>query len=61
METIDKLWTTYSEGKFGYSVQKKIWNSKKVCVLLVCVDSMSVFTMHSNERTHSNVGVHNAL
>ena len=37
METIDKLWTTYSEGKFGYSVQKKIWNSKKVCVSLVCV------------------------
>lgn len=30
MQTIDKLWTTFSEGKFGYSVQKKIWNSKKV-------------------------------
>merc|ERR1712205_79504 len=30
MQTIDKLWTTFSEGKFGYSVQKKLWNSKKV-------------------------------
>ena len=30
MTTIDKLWTTYSKGKFGYSVQKAIWNSKKV-------------------------------
>ena len=30
MKTLDKLWTTFSEGKFGYSVQKKIWNSKKV-------------------------------
>ncbi len=53
METIDKLWTTYSEGKFGYSVQKKIWNSKKVCVLRACVDSLSVSTMHSSERTRS--------
>mmetsp|Transcript_19576 Transcript_19576/g.30659 ORF Transcript_19576/g.30659 Transcript_19576/m.30659 type:complete len:298 (+) Transcript_19576:97-990(+) len=30
MQTIDNLWTAYSEGKFGYSVQKKIWNSNKV-------------------------------
>ena len=30
MRTIDNLWTTYSKGKFGYSVQRTIWNSKKV-------------------------------
>lgn len=30
MKTIDDLWTVYSKGKFGYSVQKKIWLSKKV-------------------------------
>ena len=30
MRTIDNLWTTYSKGKFGYSVQRQIWNSKKV-------------------------------
>lgn len=30
MKTIDALWTTYSKGKFGYSVQKSLWNSKKV-------------------------------
>lgn len=30
MTTIDNLWTTYSKGKFGYSVQKQIWNNKKV-------------------------------
>jgi len=29
MKTIDNLWTTYSKGKFGYSVQKQIWNGKK--------------------------------
>jgi len=30
MQTIDRLWKTYSKGKFGYSVQKEIWNSKAV-------------------------------
>ena len=30
MKTIDDLWTAYSKGMFGYSVQKKIWLSKKV-------------------------------
>ena len=25
LETIDKLWTIYSEGRFGFSVQKQIW------------------------------------
>uniref|UniRef100_A0A7S4KWL7 GUN4-like domain-containing protein n=1 Tax=Guillardia theta TaxID=55529 RepID=A0A7S4KWL7_GUITH len=30
MKTIDRLWTTFSEGKFGYSVQKQIWNSVRV-------------------------------
>jgi len=30
MLTIDNLWVAYSRGKFGYSVQKKIWNGKKV-------------------------------
>ncbi|KAJ1491192.1 hypothetical protein T484DRAFT_1613096, partial [Baffinella frigidus] len=29
MLTIDNLWVAYSRGKFGYSVQKKIWNGKK--------------------------------
>lgn len=28
--TIDRLWLAYSKGKFGYSVQKNIWNSKSV-------------------------------
>mmetsp|Transcript_39955 Transcript_39955/g.80563 ORF Transcript_39955/g.80563 Transcript_39955/m.80563 type:complete len:290 (-) Transcript_39955:212-1081(-) len=30
MQTIDRLWQTYSDGKFGYSIQKKIWNSPQV-------------------------------
>ena len=30
MLTIDRLWTAYSKGKFGFSVQKEIWNSKAV-------------------------------
>jgi len=30
MKTIDLLWTTFSKKKFGFSVQKQIWNSKKV-------------------------------
>ena len=25
LQTIDKLWTTYSIGKFGFSIQRKIW------------------------------------
>lgn len=29
LKTIDNLWTTYSEGKFGYSVQRKIWKQNK--------------------------------
>jgi hypothetical protein len=37
MRTIDNLWTTYSKGKFGYSVQRQIWNSKKVrpCISVI--------------------------
>ena len=27
LQTIDKLWQVYSEGKFGFSVQRKIWIS----------------------------------
>lgn len=27
LHTIDTLWTTYSEGKFGFSVQRKLWRS----------------------------------
>lgn len=30
MMTIDRLWVAYSNGKFGYSVQKALWNSKVV-------------------------------
>jgi len=30
MQTIDKLWSTYSDGKFGFSMQKRIWNSPQV-------------------------------
>jgi len=30
MATLERLWLTYSEGKFGYSVQAKIFNTKKV-------------------------------
>jgi len=30
LQTIDNLWTAYSEGKFGYSVQKKMWRSSKI-------------------------------
>ena len=30
LATIERLWNTYSEGKFGYSVQAKAFNSKKV-------------------------------
>lgn len=30
MQTLDRLWVAYSKGKFGYSVQKDIWNSKVV-------------------------------
>jgi hypothetical protein len=25
LRTIDKLWVDYSKGKFGFSVQKKVW------------------------------------
>ncbi|KAK4719688.1 hypothetical protein R3W88_018026 [Solanum pinnatisectum] len=28
LKEIDSLWRKYSDGKFGYSVQKKIWNTK---------------------------------
>ena len=27
LRTLDRLWTMYSEGKFGFSVQRKIWLS----------------------------------
>lgn len=27
LETIDLLWQTYSEGKFGYQIQRKLWLS----------------------------------
>ncbi|WP_035994318.1 GUN4 domain-containing protein [Leptolyngbya sp. KIOST-1] len=27
LQTIDRLWLTYSEGKFGFSVQRRIWLS----------------------------------
>jgi hypothetical protein len=27
LRTIDQLWLAYSEGKFGYSVQRRIWLS----------------------------------
>ena len=30
LATIERLWKTYSEGKFGYSVQAQAYNSKKV-------------------------------
>jgi len=30
MSTIERLWNTYSEGKFGYSVQAQAFNSKRV-------------------------------
>jgi len=30
LATIERLWNTYSEGKFGYSVQAKAFNSKRV-------------------------------
>ncbi len=30
LQTLDTLWQVYSEGKFGYSVQRKLWlNSRK--------------------------------
>jgi|GEM_PF-2053979 len=28
---INKLWVQYSEGKFGFSVQQRIWQAKKNC------------------------------
>jgi hypothetical protein len=30
MATLERLWSTYSEGKFGYAVQAAAYNSKKV-------------------------------
>lgn len=31
LETVDKLWLAYSNGRYGYSVQKKIWvKSRKI-------------------------------
>ncbi len=30
LRTIDQLWVKYSDGRFGYSVQKQIWESKTV-------------------------------
>uniref|UniRef100_A0A7S0QZ37 GUN4-like domain-containing protein n=1 Tax=Pyramimonas obovata TaxID=1411642 RepID=A0A7S0QZ37_9CHLO len=30
LKTIDNLWTAYSDGKFGYSVQRGIWKSGQV-------------------------------
>ena len=29
LKTIDALWVAYSDGKFGYSVQRKIWKQNK--------------------------------
>jgi hypothetical protein len=29
MKTIDALWVAHSDGKFGYSVQRKLWKQKK--------------------------------
>lgn len=29
METMERLWLLYSEGKFGYSVQRKVWRQQK--------------------------------
>ena len=34
LATIERLWNTYSEGKFGYSIQKEIFNSKKCAGVL---------------------------
>ena len=31
LQMLDKLWMTYSKGRYGFSVQKKIWKS---CVRL---------------------------
>lgn len=30
MATIEKLWLKYSKGKFGYTVQRQIWNQVTV-------------------------------
>lgn len=30
LRTIDKLWLKYSDGKFGFSVQRDIWTSPQV-------------------------------
>lgn len=30
LRTIDQLWLNYSNGKFGFSVQKQIWTSSQV-------------------------------
>eukprot|EP00959_Pyramimonas_sp_CCMP1952_P471118 9497890-Pyramimonas_sp.AAC.1 len=30
LQTIDNLWTAYSDGKFGYSVQRSIWQSGQI-------------------------------
>ena len=29
LKTIDNLWTTHSDGNFGYSVQRNIWKREK--------------------------------
>jgi len=29
LKTIDALWVAHSDGKFGYSVQRKLWKQKK--------------------------------
>lgn len=38
MQTLDSLWTTASKGKFGFSVQKEMWQqvgSETACRLLL--------------------------
>ncbi len=33
---INKLWVQYSEGKFGFSTQQRIWQAKKDCKRVAC-------------------------
>lgn len=36
LATIERLWTTFSDGKFGYTVQKKKWKQSKGDFELFC-------------------------
>ena len=58
LQTIDKLWSKYSNGHFGFSIQKKIWhstdkNTKKFAEKVLWHNRPWFFTL--NNKTTPNI------